>query len=98
MRYYARYNTENKLLLVGTGPGGVEIAKEEYDRLFEEIRQKADLVNKLCSGEIALSDVPEEWREEIKRRVDERIRQQGAADEQEISAEEALDIILGGEG
>lgn len=29
--------------------------------------------------------------------TDERIAQEGAADEQEISAEEALDIILGGE-
>lgn len=36
------------------------------------------------------------WREEIQRRVDERIAAEGAAEEQDISAEEALDILLGG--
>ena len=41
--------------------------------------------------------VPTEWQEEIQRRVDERIKQEGTLEEQDISAEEALDIILGGE-
>lgn len=98
MRFYAQYNSENKLVAIGTGPGGVEITKEEYDRLLIEIIDKAELVDKLYSGEITIADVPEEWQEEIQRRVDERIAQQGAADAQDISAEEALDIILGGEG
>ena len=97
MRYYANYNDENKLIAIGTGPGGVEITKDEYDRLLTEIRQKAALVNQLYEGEITISDVPQEWQEEIQRRVDERIAQDGTADEQDISAEEALDIILGGE-
>ena len=98
MRFYAQYNSENKLVAIGTGAGGVEITKEEYDRLLTEIREKAELVDKLYSGEITLADVPEAWQEEIQRRVDERIAQQGAVDKQEISAEEALTIILGGEG
>lgn len=97
MRFYAQYNSDNTLLAIGTGPGGVEITEEEYNRLLAEIREKADYVNKVYSGEISLSDVPEDWQEEIQRRVDERIAQQGAADDQEISADEALDIILGGE-
>lgn len=97
MRYYAQYNDFNTLIAIGTGAGGTEITKEEYDRLLAEIRTKADLVNKLYSEEITLADVPEEWQEEIQRRVNERIEQQGALEEQDISAEEALDIILGGE-
>ena len=97
MRYYAQYS-DDVLFAIGTGPGGVEITEAEYNRLLTEIREKAALVDKLYSGEIALTDVPEAWREEIQRRVDERIAAEGAAAEQDISAEEALDIILGGGG
>lgn len=97
MRYYAQYNEDNRLIAIGTGPGGVEITEAEYNRLLAEIREKAELVDKLYSGEITLEDVPTEWQEEIKRRVDERIAAEGAAEDQDISAEEALDIILGGE-
>lgn len=96
MRYYAQYDN-NLLIAIGTGPGGVEITEAEYNRLLAEIRQKAALVDKLYSGEITLSDVPADWQEEIQHRVDERIAEQGAAEDQDISAEEALDIILGGE-
>ena len=98
MRYYAQYNDTGKLIAIGTGPGGVEITESEYNALLAEIREKAALVDKLYSGEIALSDVPTDWQEEIQRRVDERIAAEGEAAEQDISAEEALDIILGGDG
>lgn len=40
--------------------------------------------------------LPTDWQEEIQRRVDERIAAEGTAEEQDIPAEEALDIILGG--
>ena len=96
MRYYAQYTDSGTLLAIGTGPGGVEITEAEYNRLLAEIREKAALVDQLYTGAITLSDVPEAWREEIQRRVDERIAAEGAAAEQDISAEEALDIILGG--
>lgn len=97
MRYYAQYNDNGKLLAIGTGYGGTEITESEYNALLSEIREKAALVDKLYSGEITLDDVPTDWREEIQRRVDERIAAEGAAAEQDISAEEALDIILGGD-
>lgn len=97
MRYYAQYSDSGKLIAIGTGLGGVEITEAEYNRLLTEIREKTALVNQLYAGEIALDDVPTEWQEEIQRRVDERIAEQGAADQQEISADEALNIILGGE-
>ena len=98
MRYYAQYNDSGNLLAIGTGPGGVEITEAEYNALLSEIREKAAMVAKLYSGEITIEDVPADWQEEIQRRVDERIAAEGEADQQDISAEEALDIILGGEG
>lgn len=97
MRYYAQYNDNGKLIVIGTGNGGTEITEAEYNALLAEIREKAALVDKLYSGEITIADVPTEWQEEIQRRVDDRIAAEGAAAEQDIPAEEALNIILGGE-
>lgn len=96
MRYYAQYNDSGKLLAIGTGSGGTEITEAEYNTLLAEIREKAALVDKLYSGEITIDAVPAEWQEEIQRRVDERIAAEGSAEEQDISAEEALEILLGG--
>ena len=98
MRYYAQYNDNGKLIAIGTGNGGTEITEAEYNTLLSEIREKVALVDKLYSGEITIAEVPTDWQEEIQRRVDERIAAEGEADQQDISAEEALDIILGGEG
>ena len=95
-RYFAQYNDDGILISIGTGAGGVEITESEYNALLSEIREKAALVDKLYSGEITIDAVPVDWQEEIQRRVDERIAAEGTADEQDISAEEALDIILGG--
>lgn len=75
---------------------GVEITEEEYNALLTEIREKAALVNQLYSGEIAIDAVPAEWQEEIQRRVDERMAER--EDDPEISADEALEIIMGGKG
>lgn len=96
MRYYAQYNEFGKLLAIGSGLGGTEITEAEYNTLLAEIREKAALVDKLYSGEITIDAVPAEWQEEIQRRVNERITAEGSAEEQDISAEEALEILLGG--
>ena len=96
MRYYAQYNESGKLLAIGTGPGGTEITEAEYNALLSEIREKADLVDKLYGGEITIDAVPVDWQEEIQRRVNERVAADDSAEEQDISAEEALDILLGG--
>ena len=96
MRYYAQYNDNGKLIAIGTGLGGTEITETEYNALLSEIREKADLVDKLYNVEITIDEVPVDWQEEIHRRVDERIAAEGKAEEQDISAEEALDILLGG--
>ena len=96
MRYYAQYDDHGKLIAIGTGPGGTEITEAEYNRLLSEIREKAALVGKLYSGEITIADIPADLQAEIQRRVEERIAAEAAAEEQDIPAEEALDIILGG--
>ena len=95
-RYYVRYKTDGTIYMIGVGIGGTEITEAEYNALLSEIREKADLVDRLYSGEITIDDVPTEWQEEIQRRVNERIAAEGTAEEQDLSAEEALDIILGG--
>ena len=96
MRYYAQYNDTGKLVAISTGYGGAEITEAEYNALLSEIREKAAFVDKLYSGEITIDAVPVDWQEEVQRRVDERIAAEGTAEEQDISAEEALDILLGG--
>ena len=95
MKYFAQY--ENGILTaIGTGHGDVEITEAEYNALLAEIREKAALVDKLYSGEITIDEVPADWQDEIQRRVDERIAADGSDEEQDISAEEALEILLGG--
>lgn len=101
MKFYAIY-VDNELKSIGKVLYGdlakdLEITETEYNALMTEIREKAALVNQLYSGEITIDDVPSDWQEEIQRRVNERIAAEGEAAQQEISAEEALNIILGGE-
>lgn len=100
MKFFAVYE-DRELKEVGKLYGDFvtdfEITESEYNALLSEIREKATLVDKLYSGEITIDSVPAEWKEEIQRRVDERIAADGAVEEQDISAEEALDIILGGD-
>lgn len=79
MRFFSQYNNSGKLLAIGTGSGGTEITEAEYNDLLAEIREKADLVNKLYSGEITIDAVPVDWQEEIQRRVDERVAAEGEA-------------------
>ena len=92
MRYYKQVSDES-LIAIGTGYGGTEITEAEYNALLAEIREKAALVNKLYSGEITIDEVPAEWREEIQRRVDERIAADGEAAEQPVSGDEILSML-----
>lgn len=93
MRYYAQYANSGALIAIGTGLGGTEITESEYNRLLAEIREKASIVNQLYNGEITIAEVPEDWRAEIQRRVEERIAAEGAAEEQEISGDEFLSMV-----
>lgn len=69
MRYYKMTDTDGKLTAIGTGAGGTEITTEEYMALSAEISEKAALVASLAAGEIAETDIREDWREEIVRRA-----------------------------
>ena len=93
MRFFAQYNNYGKLLAVGTGNGGTEITESEYNALLSEIREKAALVDKLYNGEITIDEVPADWREEIQRRVEERISAEGEAAEQDISGDEFMIML-----
>ena len=92
MKYFARYDENNKLISVSTGFGGTEITEAEYNALLAEIREKAALVDKLYSGEITIAEVPKDWQEEIQRRVDERIAAEGEAAD-EIDPDEAVSAV-----
>ena len=94
MRYYKLIEND-KLIAIGTGLGGTEITKEEYENLLAEIREKAALVDKLYNNEIFISSVPTEWREEIQRRVAERIAIEESMEYEEISSEEFYDMVEG---
>lgn len=73
---------------------GIEITVEEYAAELEIIKAKAEWTRKIVSGVADIADVPEEWREEIRRRVEEQLTE--ISEDPELTSEEALDIILGG--
>jgi hypothetical protein len=99
MRYYKIIDENGKLVAIGIGYDGEEITEEEYNALMVEIEAKADYISKLADGEITAEDVPEEWREEVQAKADAIIkaREEAANQPEEISADEALNILLGGE-
>ena len=73
---------------------GIEITVEEYAAELEIIKAKAEWTRKIVSGVADIADVPDEWREEIRRRAEEQMTE--INDDPELTSEEALDIILGG--
>lgn len=86
MRYYKEYNTENKLIAIGTGAlNGIEITEEEYNALSAEIDEKAVLAEQLYTGEITIEDVPAEWQEDVQQQVDELIAVNGEIGQQEAT-------------
>lgn len=97
MRYFKKLSSYGYIFALEkreTTTAGIEITEAEYNTLLSEIWEKAALANQLYKGEITIDAVPAEWREEIQRRVDERLTE--IDDDPDLSAEEALDIIWGG--
>lgn len=72
---------------------GAEITALEYADALANAKEKAAWVDKVCTGSAVIEDVPEEWQEEIRGRAAER---QAEDTDPDLTAEEALDIILGG--
>lgn len=99
MIYFAAYDENGRLVSVGYTSAqtttGTEITREEYEALSAEISAKAEYAEKLYLGEITIENVPEEWRADVQEMVDERMAAEGEYDPDEISDEEALDIIKG---
>ena len=100
MRYYKMTDADGKLTAIGTGSGGVEITAGEYAELSAEITHKAKLVASLAVGEIAETDIREDWRDEIIRRAGEISAGADLYTEDELSAmtNAELEIILAGMG
>ena len=97
MRYFKKLSSDGYIFALEkreTTTAGIEITEAEYNTLLLEIREKASLANQLYRGEITIDAVPAEWQEEIQRRVNERLAE--IDDDPDLTAEEALDIILGG--
>lgn len=99
MRYYKILDSTSKLLAIGIGDDGEEITEAEYNALMAEIQAKWDYISKLADGKITADDVPAEWRTEIVTEAEAVIkaREEAANMPEEISADEALNILLGGE-
>lgn len=99
MRYYKIIDSTGRILAIGTGDDGEEITEAEYNALMAEIQAKWDYISKLADGTIIAEDVPSEWRTEVVAEAEAIIkaREEAANQPEEISAEEALDILLGGE-
>lgn len=74
---------------------GIQITAAEYAAALDEIKAKAAWVDKICAGSSAIGDAPEAWQAEIQDRVAQR---QAADTDPELTADEALDILLGGDG
>ena len=73
---------------------GAEITAGEYAGILADTKAKAQWVDRVCAGIASAQDVPEQWREEIIQRA--AGRQAAEDSDPELTAEEALDIILGG--
>lgn len=99
MRYYKIIDSTGHLLAIGIGDDGTEITEAEYNALMAEIQTKWDYINKLADGKITAADVPVEWRTEVQAEAEAIIkaREEAANQPEEITAEEALGILLGGE-
>lgn len=99
MRYYKILDSTGRLLAIGIGDDGEEITEAEYNALMAVIQAKWDYTNKLADGTITANDVPAEWRTEVQTEAEAIIkaREEAANQPEEITAEEALGILLGGE-
>lgn len=97
MRYFAEYDETGRLIAIGAGDAlnGVEITKEEYDELLAQIEQAGVYAEMIYHGESTMDDVPEKWRETVQENVNLLVAELGPYDPDEITDEEAINIIKG---
>lgn len=86
MRYYVRYDESGHLVIIGTGLGGTEITESKYNEILTIIRNRprADGKGYRLKADLTWEeyDLPPESE---------------PSDEDEITDDEALSILLGGE-
>lgn len=84
MRYYAQYTDNGTLIAIGTGAGGTEITKAEYDEIMAIIQNRPAAEGKGYRLKTDLTweayDLPPEPE---------------PSDEDELSDAEALNVIMG---
>lgn len=85
MRYFVQYGKKNHIIAIGTGAGGTEITKVEYDKIMAIIQKRPSADGKGYRLKTDLTweayDLPPEPE---------------PIDEDELSDAEALSILLGG--
>ena len=98
MRYY-KIIRENKSPIIGTGYDGIEITEEEYNSILKERQEKSELIDKLVMNLITEEEIKPKWREEIvsQAKLIKQLDRYASSDEAELSDNEAIKIILGGE-
>lgn len=85
MRYFVQYGKKNHIIAIGTGAGGTEITKVEYDEIMAIIQNRPAAEGKGYRLKSDLTweayDLPPEPE---------------PSDEDELSDTQALNILLGG--
>ncbi len=85
MRYFVQYGKKNHIIAIGTGAGGTEITKVEYDKIMAIIQKRPSADGKGYRLKADLTweayDLPPEPE---------------PSDEDELSDTQALNILLGG--
>ena len=85
MRYFVQYGKKNHIIAIGTGAGGTEITKVEYDKIMAIIQKcpSADGKGYRLKADLTWEayDLPPEPE---------------PSDEDELSDTQALNILLGG--
>ncbi len=85
MRYFVQYGKKNHIIAIGTGAGGTEITKVEYDKIMAIIQKRPSADGKGYRLKTDLTweayDLPPEPE---------------PSDEDELSDTQALNILLGG--
>ena len=85
MRYFVQYGKKNHIIAIGTGAGGTEITKVEYDEIMAIIQNRPAAEGK---GYRLKSDLT--WE------VYDLPPEPEPSDEDELSDTQALNILLGG--
>ena len=85
MRYFVQYGKKNHIIAIGTGYGGTEITEDEYNKIMTIIQNRPTAEGK---GYRLKTDLT--WEEYDLPPVPE------PSDDDEISTDEALNILLEG--